>query len=202
MWDALIGAFLFGLVGGSVPGPFLTCVFTEILHVGFAKTLRVILWGLIAETSVIVLLLLIAYLIDPPRSVFYAISFAGACFLFYLAWTVSRVKKMDGERRTFFTLKKIFAVSFLNGPLYLFWATVGIPLAFELKDVPYGIVWFLLVFELGWVSATTVWAFLFSRFRRILTQPHFIPRIFMAMALILCFFAIRMIVQGIKFFAG
>ena len=193
---------MFGLVGGSVPGPFLTCVFTEILHVGFTKSLRVILWGLIAESCVIGLLLLIAYIIDPPKGVFYAISFAGAFFLFYLAWGVSRIKKMGAEGRTFITMKKIFVVSFLNGPLYLFWATIGIPMAFELKGVPYGIVSFFLVFIVGWLLATTVWAFLFSRFRKVLTQPHFIPRVFTAMALVLCFFAIRMIVQGVRFFAG
>ena len=185
-----------------MPGPFLTCVFTEILHVGFTKSLRVILWGLIAETSVIGLLLLIAYIIDPPKGVFYAISFAGACFLFYLAWGVSRIKKMDAEGRAFITLKKIFVVSFLNGPLYLFWTTIGIPLAFELKGVQYGIVSFLFVFIVGWLSATTLWAFLFSRFRNVLTQPHFIPRVFTAMALLLCFFAIRMIVQGVRFFVS
>ena len=34
----IAGAFLFGVVGGSVPGPILTSVFTEVLRMGFGRS--------------------------------------------------------------------------------------------------------------------------------------------------------------------
>lgn len=201
MWDSVTTAFVLGLVGGSVPGPFLTAVFTEILRMGFARSLKVILWGFIAETGVIALILLVAYIIDPPQAVFYGVSFAGAAFLLYLAWRISRIKKIvDGEGQLF-TFAKICAISILNGPLYIFWITVCTPLAFDLgRTVAWGPVIFLAVFQFGWLVSTAVWAYLFSRFRNVLTRPHFAPYVFTAMALILAFFGVRMIVSGVRYF--
>lgn len=203
MWDGVIGAFVLGLIGGSVPGPVLTAILTEVFRMGFAKSLRVIVWGLIAETMIASMVLTAAFLINPPQSFFYAISFVGAVFLFYMAWKVHGLKKMMGKRERLFTFSKIFMLTFFNGAFFIFWTTICVPLAFQMRLVTeWGPLFFLLGFETGWFLSTIVWAYLFSHFRRFLTRPNFAPRVFTVMALVLCFFAIRMIVQGVRFFAS
>ena len=59
MVQELVIAFLLGLIGGVIPGPVITAVFTEILQSGFLKSLRIIFIALIIETLIAVISLLI-----------------------------------------------------------------------------------------------------------------------------------------------
>ena len=42
----LVIALMLGLIGGVIPGPVITSVFTEILQSGYSRSLRIILIGL------------------------------------------------------------------------------------------------------------------------------------------------------------
>lgn len=199
--DNILNIIILGIVGGSVPGPILAAVFTEVLRMGFFRSMLIILRGLIAESIVAAFILTIISLINPPQYVFYTISFAGAAFLIYLAWKISRIKRITSEEKIFFTFSKIFTLTLLNGPFWVFWITICVPMAFELKRfIFWGPLLFLLCFEIGWLASTAVWAFLFSRFRQILIKPKFVPAVFTIMALILLYFGIRMFVGSIRFF--
>ncbi len=67
MIQELVIAFLLGLIGGVIPGPVITSVFTEILQSGFPKGLRIIFIALIAETVVAIVSLVILITNKPSQ---------------------------------------------------------------------------------------------------------------------------------------
>ena len=105
----IIEIFLLGLIGGAVPGPMLTAVFTEVLNSGFKKSLRVVLRALFAETIVATAILLVIYSLNIPESYFYVISIVGSVYLIWLAIKVWKIDKIDGENKEVFIFKNIFA---------------------------------------------------------------------------------------------
>ena len=54
--------------------------------------------------------------------------------------------------------------------------------------------------QLGWLTSTLVAAFLFSRFRRILSRPRMIPVLFKIFALAFVYFAVDMVLKSVQFF--
>ena len=59
MIHELVIALMLGLIGGVIPGPVITAVFTEILQSGFIKSLRIIVIALVTETLVALISLII-----------------------------------------------------------------------------------------------------------------------------------------------
>ena len=59
MIHELVIAVMLGLIGGVIPGPVITAVFTEILQSGYLKSLRIIMIALVTETLVALVSLLI-----------------------------------------------------------------------------------------------------------------------------------------------
>jgi threonine/homoserine/homoserine lactone efflux protein len=59
---------------------------------------------------------------------------------------------------------------------------------------------FMGLVQLGWLISTLVVAFLFSRFRKVLSRPQVIPVLFKIFALAFAYFAIDMIYKSIQYF--
>ncbi|MFA5072124.1 MAG: LysE family transporter [Candidatus Pacearchaeota archaeon] len=197
----LISIFVLGLIGASIPGPILTAAFTESMRRGFAKSLIVILRASLSEIIVAVFILTIFFSFNVPQSFFYLISFAGAVVLIYLALQVWKIERIGDDEGEIFSFGKIFTLTVLNGSFWIFWITICVPTAFLLKEqVPQGHLLFLLLFELGWISTTVFWTFLFSRFRSFLTKEKVVPVVFKIFALILLYFAVNLLIEGFKFF--
>jgi len=197
----LISIFVLGLIGGSVPGPILASAFTESVRRGFGKSLIVIFRAFLAELIVVVFILTIFFSFNVPQSFFYLISFAGAIVLIYLALQVWKIERIGDKEGELFSFGKIFTLTVLNGSFWIFWITICVPQAFLLKErVPQGHLLFLLLFELGWISATVLWTFIFSRFRSFLTKEKVVPVVFKIFSLILLYFAINLLIEGFKFF--
>jgi threonine/homoserine/homoserine lactone efflux protein len=88
-----------------------------------------------------------------------------------------------------------------NGVLWTFWITVCVPKAMLLGEkLTYGSYLFLCIVEIGWLISTVLCAFIFSRFRRILSNPKIVPFIFKIFALTFVYFAVDMFYRSIKFF--
>ncbi len=79
MNQELIIALMLGLIGGVIPGPVITAVFTEILQSGFSKSLRIIMIALVAETMVALISLLLFSALGLPESFFRGLSLVGCC---------------------------------------------------------------------------------------------------------------------------
>ena len=195
----LFSAFVLGLIGGATPGPILTSAFTESLRRGFVSSLRIIFMAMISEVIVALLILSIFFSFYIPQIIFSIISLIGIAVLIWLALQVWKIKKFD-EEGTIFSFKKIFLLTVFSGPFWIFWLTICVPQAFLLKQkIAGGQFLFLILFELGWLIATTGLTFLFSRFRPLLTKGNFVSVVFKILALILLFFAIKLAIDSIMF---
>ena len=70
----LVIAVMLGLIGGVIPGPVITAVFTEILQSGFPKSLRIIIIAMVTETLVALISLLLFSALGLPESFFRGLS--------------------------------------------------------------------------------------------------------------------------------
>lgn len=196
----LLSIALLGFIGGSIPGPILTSAFTETVREGFLGSLRVVAYALLSEVLVASFILLLLFSVHIPQSIFYAISFVGALVLVWMASQIWAIKKLS-DKGKIFDFKKIFLLTVFNGPLWIFWSTICVPQAYVLSQkIPMGQVLFLLLFELGWLSATLMLTFLFSRFRPLLTREGIMSKVFKVFAGILMLFALNLVVTSLSFF--
>jgi len=197
----LFSIFIFGLIGGANPGPLLFSCCSESLRVGYIKSYKTILWGLIAESIVALAVLIAIFSFEIPQWLFHFIALFGGAFLIYIAWQISQIKSITDDNAKVFTFKKILILTLLNGPFWIFWITICVPMAFEINKLMPGGQWiFLLLFEVGWLVATSLIVFIFSRFRQALTNQKIVGLVYKIMALILLYFALKMIITNIIYF--
>ncbi|MCK4751402.1 MAG: LysE family transporter [Bacteroidales bacterium] len=201
MIHELVIAFMLGLIGGLIPGPVVTVVFTEILQSGFSRSLRIILIALVTETVVAVISLLIMVSMDFQEGFFRGLSLAGAVILIWISISIWKIRSLDTHEKVNFSLWKIVVMILSNGVLWTYWVTICIPKAILLNDqMTLGAYAFMGLVQLGWLISTLLLAFLFSRFRKILSRPKVIPIIFKVFAGAFAYFAFDMIYKSIIFF--
>lgn len=201
MIHELVIALMLGLIGGVIPGPVITAVFTEILQSGYLKSLRIIFIALVTETIVALVSLLVLGSLGFNESFFRGLSLAGAFILIWIAITIWKVRSLDSGEKVHFGLWKVVLMILSNGILWTYWITICIPKAILLSDTVYlGEYLFMGLVQLGWLISTILVAFLFSRFRKALSRPKVIPVLFKIFALAFAYFAIDMIYKSILYF--
>jgi threonine/homoserine/homoserine lactone efflux protein len=203
MTHELVIAFMLGLIGGMIPGPVITSVFTEILQSGLPRSMRIIFIALVTETAVAIASLILLDSLQLNEGFFRGLSLAGAAILIWIAIGLFRVKRLDTGEKVHFSTPKVIAMILTNGVLWTYWITVCIPKAIILgKEVSMGAYLFMGLVQLGWLLSTLLLALLFSRFRKILSRPRTIPLIFKIFAGAFAYFALDMIVQSIRFYTS
>ena len=201
MNNSLISAFILGLIGGLIPGPVLAATFTEILQSGFPRSFRIILWAMFTETAVALLSLLLLSSLGLSEAVFQGISLIGAGILIWIASSIWKIKQIDTGEKVDFGKGKISAMILANGVLWTFWITVCVPKAIVLaSEIRSGQFIFLILVEVGWLISTASVAFLFSRFRNILSSPKVVPVLFKIFSLTFIYFALDMAIKSLKYF--
>ncbi|MFA6486039.1 MAG: LysE family transporter [Candidatus Magasanikbacteria bacterium] len=200
VFSQILEVFVLGLIGGAVPGPMLTAVFTEVLNGGFKKSFKVIFRALSAEVIVAIAILLVVFSLQIPQLYFYILSLAGAIFLIWLASNIWKINKVGEDRGEIFSFYRIFILTILSGAFWIFWLTVCVPRAFALKEqIVGGQFLFLLAFELGWIVMTGFLAYVFSKFRPLLLKKNLVSTIFKVFALLLVFFALKSIWMSVVY---
>jgi threonine/homoserine/homoserine lactone efflux protein len=201
MIHELVIAFLLGLIGGVIPGPVITAVFTEILQSGFPKSFRIILIALVTETLVAIVALLLLASLDLNEGIFRGLSLLGAIILIWISFSLWKIRSLDTEEKVHFGFWKIVIMILSNGVLWTYWITICIPKAMLLNEqMNFGAYTFMGLVQLGWLISTVLLAFLFSRFRKILSRPRIIPFVFKIFALAFAYFALDMTYKSIHFF--
>ena len=201
MIHELVIALMLGLIGGVIPGPVITAVFTEILQSGYLKSLRIILIALVTESIVALISLLVLGSLGFNESFFRGLSLAGAFILIWIAISIWKVRSLDSGEKVHFGLWKVVLMILSNGVLWTYWITICIPKAILLSDtVHLGEYLFMGLVQLGWLISTLLVSFLFSRFRKALSRPKVIPLLFKIFALAFAYFAIDMIYKSILYF--
>ncbi len=201
MIHELVIALMLGLIGGVIPGPVITSIFTEILQSGYLKSLRIVLIALVTETLVALGSLLILGSLDFNEAFFRGLSLAGAAILIWIAISIWKVRTLESGEKVQFGLWKVVVMILSNGVLWTYWITICIPKAILLGDqLHLGEYLFMGLVQLGWLISTLVVAFIFSRFRRALSRPRVIPFLFKLFALAFVYFAIDMVIKSIQYF--
>jgi threonine/homoserine/homoserine lactone efflux protein len=201
MIQELVIAFMLGLIGGLIPGPVITTVFTEILQSGYLKSLRIIFIALVTESLVAVISLLVLHSMNFNEAFFRALSLAGAVILIWISISLWKVRSLDTGQKVHFGFWKIILMILSNGVLWTYWLTICIPKAILLNDhIHLGAYVFMGLVQLGWLLSTLLVGFLFSRFRKILSRPKVIPFLFKLFALAFAYFALDMVYKSIRFF--
>ena len=201
MIQELVIAFMLGLIGGLIPGPVITAVFTEILQSGYLKSLRIIFIALVTESLVAVISLLLLFSMNFNEAFFRALSLAGAVILIWISFSLWKVRSLDTGQKVHFGFWKIILMILSNGVLWTYWLTICIPKAILLSDhMHLGAYVFMGLVQLGWLLSTLLAGFLFSRFRKILSRPKVIPVMFKLFALAFAYFALDMVYKSLRFF--
>ena len=203
MIHELVIALMLGLIGGVIPGPVITAVFTEILQSGYLKSLRIILIALVTETIVALISLVVLGSLGFNESFFRGLSLAGAFIFIWIAISLWKVRSLDSGEKVHFGLWTVVLMILSNGVLWTYWITICIPKAILLNDqLTMGAYIFMGLVQLGWLISTIVVAFLFSRFRKLLSRPKVIPVMFKIFAGAFAYFALDMIYRSILFFVS
>ena len=145
--------------------------------------------------------LLILESLDFNEAFFRGLSFAGAVILVWIATSIWKIRTLDSGERVQFGLWKIVAMILSNGILWTYWITICIPKAILVGErLQQGQYLFMGLVQLGWLISTMMAAFLFSRFRKLLSGPRVIPILFKLFALAFAYFALDMIIKSIQYF--
>lgn len=197
----IITAITLGLIGGLIPGPVITAVFTQILQAGYRSSLRIIFIALAMETFVAFVSLLLITSLGLQEWVFRILSFAGAAVLAWIAAGLWKVRTLDTSETVFFDPWKITVMILTNGVLWTYWITICIPRAVLLaEEIPLGDYLFMALVQAGWLVSTLVVSYVFSHFRKLLSTPRMIPFAFKFFAMIFLYFAADMTWKSIHFF--
>ncbi len=196
-----ITAITLGLIGGLIPGPVITAIFTQILQSGYRSALRIVFIALAVETLVAFISLVLIASLGLQESVFRILSFAGAAVLAWIAYGLWKIRSLDTDEQVFFGPWKITLMILTNGVLWTYWITICIPRAMLLaSEMPFGDYLFMGLVQAGWLISTLLIAYVFSRFRNLLSQPRVIPYAFKTFAFIFIYFAADMTWKSIHFF--
>lgn len=197
----IITAVTLGLIGGLIPGPVITAIFTQILQSGFRSALRIVFIALAVETFVAFISLVLISALGLQESVFRILSFAGAGVLVWIATGLWKIRTLDTDEKVFFGPWKITFMILTNGVLWTYWITICIPRAMLLAEaIPLGEYLFMALVQGGWLVSTLIISYIFSHFRNLLSQPRVIPVAFKVFSFIFIYFAVDMTWKSIHFF--
>jgi len=156
---------------------------------------------MLTETVIALISLVALSIFHLSTSFFYGISFVGAAVLTKIAFDIWKIDKIDTGEKVHFKLSTISAMILANGVLWIFWITVCVPKAILLGQFIFaGQYLFLGLVEAGWLISTIGVAFVFSRFRTILSNPKTISVMFKIFSLAFAYFALNILYQNIKYF--
>lgn len=199
----LIGAFTLGFVGGAIPGPVLTTIFTEIIETNFVRALRVLFFAMLIETLVRLSALLLVGTLPLEGAGFQILSLVGAIILIRIALKVWRMRSVGQGSAPAFDMRTLALMIVCNGMLWTYWLTVCVPDALALgREVPLGQYLYLFVFEIGWCISTFLVACAFSFFKKLLSHPRIMPLLFKFFAAVFVLFALKMIAGSATYFFG
>lgn len=131
MLSFFTSGIILGLAAGFFPGPLLTLLVSETLRHDSRAGIRVALAPLLTDLPIIALTLFVLARLAGFQVILGAISMLGAGFVFYLGLGGLRTEavKLAQKANPPQSLKKGIIVNLLSPHPYLFWFTVGAPIA-------------------------------------------------------------------------
>jgi threonine/homoserine/homoserine lactone efflux protein len=199
----VIGTVL-GLTSGITPGPLLALVLSESLQHGAKAGMKVAVAPILSDIPIIILTLYVLASLSDYHVVLGIISFLGGIFLLFLGIGNFRAKKLvlkhrDAPSRSF---SKGVVVNALNPHPYLFWFTIGAPIANKaMGQHPLSLPAFLGCFYASFAGAKIVLATLTGRFRLLISNTSY-RYVMRFLGLVLCVLAVIFFRDGLRLLHG
>lgn len=135
--EFIIMGAIFGFTAGISPGPLLALVITETIKHNKTEGIKVAISPLVTDLPVIALAFLFLTSFSHLNMLMGLISLIGGLFLLYLGYECFQTKGMstDIKKSGSGSLLKGITANLLNPHPYLFWITVGIPVALKALNV-------------------------------------------------------------------
>ncbi len=131
-----IGAFL-GLTAGISPGPLLTLVISETLKHNRKEGIRIAVSPLFTDIPIVLVSLFVFARVAQFDAILGVVSCLGGIFIAFLGYETIRTRELSiGEPgMQAQSLKKGIIANFLSPHPYLFWVTVGAPMALKAYEL-------------------------------------------------------------------
>jgi threonine/homoserine/homoserine lactone efflux protein len=139
--SAAFSGAAFGLSAGVTPGPLLALVIAQTVAHGPREGGKVALAPLLTDTPIVLAAILLTQSAAGHGPILGTITLCGCVFLLHCAWGCLRFRQpgsgpgrgLEGQRlaKGPDSIRKGMLANFLNPGPYLFWMTVGAPLALE-----------------------------------------------------------------------
>ena len=202
----IITIVLLGFVGGLAPGPVIFLSFSEILSSkkkGMHRALLYITVAAVTELCIGSFLIFTASSFQIPSMVFHFLAILGAILLFYISFQLFKIKKLHyhNTQHNRVSVGHIILLMLLNGPLWLFWTSVCLPLAFKLgNQINSGQYYFLFIFQFSMFLAMNLLLFSFFSFRNMFSNKKIARKVFVVLSLIMFLIACKVMYREIVFF--
>ncbi len=198
----LFSGVVFGLSGGLSPGPLLTLVVSETLKHGIKEGVKVSIAPLFTDPPIVIAAIFILSRVSDILPIIGAISLCGGVFLVYLGYESIFFKGIDINDSLVKpqSVKKGIIANFLNPGPYLFWISIGSPLA--LKALDSGFTWallFIAFFYLFLVGSKILVSVIIGKSRLFLKSRYYIY-VIRSLGIILLVFAVLFFRDGLKNF--
>jgi threonine/homoserine/homoserine lactone efflux protein len=195
----LFMGMVLGLSAGLSPGPLLALVISETIGFGIRAGIRVALAPLISDLPVLLFSFLLVAWLSGSDPVLGVISLAGAVIVFEMGIscirTAGQIPQSPGRMSA--SLMKGVLVNILSPHPYLFWITVGAPVASKAWQIhPGGAVGFVVGFYLLLVGSKLALAVVVARTRSFLTGAAYVWTM-RGLGLLLCCFAWGLAREGV-----
>ena len=187
----LFMGMVLGLSAGLSPGPLLALVISETVRLGVGAGIRVALAPLISDIPVLIVSFLLVSWLSGSDPVLGVISLVGAVIVFKMGISCIRTAGQMPESPGCISasLMKGVLVNILSPHPYLFWITVGAPVASKAwQSHPGGAVGFVAGFYLLLVGSKLALAVVVARTRSFLTGAAYVWTM-RVLGLLLCCFA-------------
>lgn len=167
-----------GFAAGTLVGPFQTFLFLQTLQYGATHAGRLVVAPLLSDAPIIAIVLFL--LGQANDTLLRFISFAGGCFVFYLAFTIWRQLRAGGFQlevdnpatyeypTTRQAMWQAVTINALGPGPWLFWGTVTGPLVIEAwREAPPNAITFVIGFYGTFLSIMWIEVLVFHQARRL-----------------------------------
>lgn len=193
-----------GFIGGVTPGPILILAFSDFLNSSSHKlqALKIVLTVVFTETIIALFLIITSRSLRIPDFAFHLISILGITILISLMVKMFKVNDISySSERKNLSLVKIFFLMLFNGPLWVFWITICLPVVNEFgKMLVYGEYLYLIIFETSMIIGIVFMFILFIRLTRSVRSQNNIKKLYYFLGCILGVLILKMVVNEGKYF--
>jgi threonine/homoserine/homoserine lactone efflux protein len=194
----------FGLTAGALPGPLISYLVTTTLTQGWRRAVPLVTSPLVSDIPIILLTVLILRAV-PPQFI-NLIQIGGGLFLLWIAYGAWKQYQTGNAFRTEARSNsqsywRVIVMNWLSPGPYIMWSTVlGPMLLSALQQSAWMGLVFLGSFYGVFISILTLWIAVFERLRQL--DAKFVSRIYLGVLLILVYFGLRLIAEGLGALGG